>query len=116
MSGVATKILISLACAAAVYAFVCDIRIAGAARKLAQRLERERPGLWRELNPIARNFRGGQPGLKVLQRRKAVDLPGFDEDYGRLRALERKQLWALAAGAACIGLVVAGTGLWGWHW
>jgi len=116
MTSAAIKVLISIACAAIVYAFVCDIRIAGTARKLAQRLEQERPELWRGLNPIARNFRGGQPGLKVLHRRKAVDLPWFEEEYGRLRALERKQLWAVAAGAACIGLVLAGTGLWGWHW
>ena len=116
MPGITIKILISSACAAIIYAFVCDIRIAGMARKLAHRLEQERPQLWRGLNPIARNFRGGLPGLKVLRRRRAVDLPGFEEEYGRLRALERKLLWAIAAGAACIGLVLAGAGLWGWHW
>ena len=116
MTSAAIKVLISVSCAAIVYAFACDFRIAGMARKLADRLDKERPELWRGLNPIARNFRGGQPGLKVLHRRKAVDLPGFEEEYGRLRALERKQLGAIAAGAACIGLVLAGTALWGWHW
>ena len=71
------KVLISLAVASLVYAFVCQIRMSRKASKLADWLQKERPELWSELNFIARNWNGGQPGLKILYRRNVVGLPSL---------------------------------------
>ena len=110
------KIFTSLAAVAIIYAFLCNIRISRKARELANRLQKERPELWSSLNPFTRNYNGGHPGLKLLYRQKVVDLPGFDEAYEKLHAIERKLLWGIAIGAACIGAVIIGTRYWGWHW
>ena len=110
------KILISTAAVSVVYAFVCKIRLSKGADKLSRRLEKERPDLWSGLNAFARNWGGGHPGIKLLYRRKAVDLPGFDEEYRQLRALERKLLKGLGLGSACIALLLIGTRFWGWAW
>ena len=110
------KILLLLAAVSIVYAFVCQIRMTQKASRLARRVEKERPDLWSELNPVARNWHGGHPGLKLLKRRNAVDLPGFDQEYAQLHAMEQKFFWGVGMGSACIGLLIAGFLFWGWHW
>ena len=110
------KIFISLAAVASIYAFLCNIRMSRKARVLASWFQQERPDLWSTLNPFSRNYNGGHPGLKILYRKKAVDLPGFDEAYGQLHAMERKMLWGIAISAISIGAVIIGTRYWGWHW
>ena len=110
------KILISLSAVTIIYAFVCEIRLARKARKLANWLQKQRPDLWSELNSFARNYNGGHPGLKILYRRNAVGLPLFDQQYEQLRSLERKLLWGIGIGSVCIGLVIIGSKFWGWHW
>ena len=82
------KILISLATVSIVYAFVCQIRMTQKASRLAHRVEKERPELWAKLNVVARNWHGGHPALKLLKKNNAVDLPGFDQKYEQLRAIE----------------------------
>ena len=109
------KILISLAVASIVYAFVCQIRMSRKASKLADWLQKERPDLWSELNFIARNWNGGQPGLKLLYRRNVVDLPSFDQQYEQLHSIERQLLWGITVGAVCIGLVIIDFKFWGWR-
>ena len=79
-------------------------------------LKEMRPDLWSELNFFARNWNGGLPGIKLLYRRNVVGLPEFDQKYEQLNALERKLLWGIGIGSLCIGLVIAGSRIWGWHW
>lgn len=110
------KILISLAAISLVYAFVCNIRLSRKAARLAKWLKKERPDLWSGLNYVARNFNGGQPGLKLLYRRNVVGLDRFDREYEQLRSLERQLLWGVVTGSVCIGLVLIGFRFWGWHW
>lgn len=110
------KILISLAGISAVYGFVCHIRMSQKAGKIANWLQKERPDLWSQLNPVARSWNGGQPGLKLLYRMKVVGLPRFDQQYAQLQALERHLLWGVIIGVLCIGLVILGYKFWGWHW
>ena len=107
---------ISLGVVAAVYSFWCNIRIAGKSSKIRERLEQEAPRAWSALNPIARNWNGGQPGIKLLHRQKSVNFPGFEDDVKQLLTLERKMLWGMGLAMACIGLVAAGTKFWGWQW
>jgi hypothetical protein len=109
------KILISLAGISIVYAFVCNIRLSRKARKLAKWLQKERPDIWSELNFIARNWNGGQPGLKLLHRRKVVDLPRFYQEYEQLHSFEQHFLWGIGIGVVCIGLVLIGYKFWGWN-
>ena len=116
MTSLQIKILICLACLAIGYAFVCHIRLSQQATRLADWLSKERPDLWSGLNPVARNWNGGQPGLKLLYRSKVVGLARFDREYPRLQSLERQLLWGVVTGAVCIGLVFVGTRYWGWHW
>ncbi len=108
-------ILVPLAVVSVVYAFVCDIRLSRKASKLRKWLQRERPELWSELNFFARNLSGGQPGLKLLYRRRVVGLPEFDRQYEQLRALQWKGLWSIGIGSVCIGLVLVGSRFWGWR-
>ena len=110
------KIMITLAGISIIYAYVCEIRLSRKAARLANRLRKERPDLWSELNIVARNWNGGLPGLKYLYRRNVVDLPGFDREYGKLQALERKFHWAVGLGVACFCTLFAGFVFWGWHW
>jgi hypothetical protein len=110
------RIFISAAAVSILYAFVCSIRLSRKARRLADWLEKKRPGLWSELNPVARNWNGGMPGLKFLYRKKVVDLPMFDRRYEQLHAVERQLLWGIVLGSVCIGLVAVGSRFWGWHW
>ena len=110
------KILISLAGVSIVYAFLCNIWLSRKASKLANWVQKERPGLWSELNFVARNWNGGQPGLKLLYRRKVVDLPLFDQRYEHLRFIERQLLLGIIIGSVCIGLVLIGSRYWGWYW
>jgi hypothetical protein len=110
------KILVSLAALSIVYAFVCNIRLSRKASRLANWLQKERPDLWSELNFIARNWNGGQPGLKILYRRNAVSLPYFDQQYAQLHSIERQVLWGIIVASVCIGLVFIGSKFWGWHW
>jgi hypothetical protein len=110
------KILISLAGVSIVYAFVCNIRLSRRAGKLANWLQKERPDLWSELNFVARNWNGGQPGIKILYRRNVVGLPSFDHQYEQLHSIERQLLWGIGIGSLCIGLVIIGFKFWGWDW
>ena len=116
MPSIQVKILITLAVVAIGYAFVCNIRISQKAGRLADWLRKERPELWSELNPVARNWNGGQPGLKLLHRRNVVGLPRFDREYERLRILERQLVWGLVTGSVCLGLVILGIKYFGWDW
>lgn len=110
------KILISIAAIVCIYGFVCQIQLTRQAGNLSKRVARDRPDLWSQLNPIARNWNGGQPGLKFLYRTQNIDIPGFKEDYNKLQILERRLLWAIAIGAACIALAGIGTKLNLWQW
>jgi hypothetical protein len=116
MPGLQVKILITLAVIAIGYAFVCNIRMSQKAGRLANWLRKERPDLWSELNPVARNWNGGLPGLKLLNRRNAVGLARFDREFERLRVLERQLVWGLVTGAVCLGLVILGIKYFGWDW
>ena len=89
------KILISIAAISIIYAFVCEIRLSRKASKLANWLQKERPDLWSELNFVARNWNGGQPGLKILYRRNVVGLPSFDQQYELLHSMERQLIWGI---------------------
>ena len=110
------KILLSLAGVSIVYAFVCNIRLSRKASKLTNWLQKERPDLWSELNFVARNWNGGQPGLKILYRRNVVGLPSFDHQYELLHSMERQLLLGIIIGSVCIGLLAIGLRFWGWHW
>ena len=110
------KILLSLGALSIVYAFVCNIRLTRKASKLANWIQKECPDLWSELNVIARNWNGGQPGLKLLYRRNVVDLPSLDQIYKQLHSMDRQHLWGIIACSVCIGLVTIGLKFWGWHW
>jgi hypothetical protein len=109
-------ILVLLAGGSVIYAFVCDIRLFRKSSKIRKLLQRVRPELWSELNFFARNWNGGQPGIKLLYRRNVVGLPEFDQQYEQLNVLERKLLWGIVIGSLCIGLVIVGTRFWGWQW
>jgi len=106
----------SLAAVAVVYAFWCDIRMANKSRKIRARIEQEAPGPWSGVNPFARNWNGGQPGIKLLHRRGLVHYPGFEEEVQQLRDLERRMLLGIGLGTVCLGLVAAGTRFWSWQW
>lgn len=107
---------VSLAAAAVIYSFWCNILITRKASGIRDRLIREAPGPWSELNPIARSWHGGQPGIKLLYRNKRVLLAGFEDEVLELLDLERRMLWGLGVGVACIMIAVGGTELWGWQW
>jgi len=109
-------ILVSLAVITIVYAFVCDIRLSSQAGKMSKRFAAERPDLWEQMNAVARNWRGGQPALKLLHRRGDLDLAGFGKQYAALQTLEHRMLLAMAIGAACIVLAVIGSKFGGWQW
>ena len=110
------KILLSLGALSIVYAFICNIRLTRKASKLAKLIQKERPDLWSELNVIARNWNGGQPGLKLLYRRNVVDLTSFDQQYKQLHSMERQLLWGIVVCSVCIGFVFIGSKFLGWHW
>ena len=110
------KVLISLGAISIIYAFVCEIRLTQKARMLAGLIKAERPELWQSLNIVARNWNGGHPGLKLLYRRNVVGMPRFDQGYLKLHALERKLVWGVIVGSACIGLVAFGINFLGWQW
>lgn len=110
------KILIVLAGISIVYAYVCEIRLSRKARQVANWLRKERPGLWSELNIVARNWNGGYPALKVLYRRNVVGLSRFDREYAQLHAIERQLLWGIGIGVVCLGALVAGFIFLEWHW
>jgi len=110
------KVLISLGAVSVVYAFICEIRLIQKARILADLIKNERPELWQSLNVIARSWNGGHPGLKLLYRNKVVGISKFDREYIKLHALERKLVWGVIIGSACIGLVAFGINFLGWHW
>lgn len=110
------KILISLAGISLVYAFVCEIRLSQKARQLAEWVKNVRPELWAELNVVARNWNGGHPGLKLLYRKRVIDLPKFDREYKQVQALERKLLWGIGIGVGCLCLLFLGLRFLGWHW
>ncbi len=116
MTSLEIKLLVSLACVATIYAFVTETRMVNRARKLRDWLQHERPDLWKDINLVARNWRGGQPGLKLLYQRKVIDLPRFDLEYEHLQSMERKQWWGIGIGITCIGLVLIGSTWWGWQW
>ena len=116
MASLQIKILISIAFLSIVYAFICNIRLSKKASKIANWLHKQRPDLWSDLNFVARNWNGGQPGLKILYRRNVVGLPYFDQQYEQLHSIERQLLWGIIVGSVCIGLVIIGFKFWGWHW
>ena len=116
MTSPAIKVLVSLAGVSIVYACVQQIRMTGKARQLRAWVEQEQPEPWSQLNPVARNWHGGLPGLKLLHRQKVVDDPEFARQFGQLRVLERQMLYGIAVGAACIALTIAGFSFWGWVW
>lgn len=102
--------------AAVVYAFWCSIRIGKQSGRIREHLQREAPEAWSKLNVLVRNWNNGQAGILFLHKKKLVDYPGFEQEVQQLRSLERKMLWGIGLGVACIGLVVAGTELLGWQW
>ena len=110
------KILISLSAVSIVYAYVCQIRMTQKASRLARWIQEERPELWSGLNVVARNWHGGHPALKLLKKNNAVDLPGFDQKYEQLHAMERKFFWGVGIGSVCIGALLAGFLFFGWQW
>lgn len=110
------KILVSGACVSILYAFVCDMIILRRARKLMNWLQQERPELWSKLNFVVKRVRGGQPALKMLKRKNAVDHPEFNRQYEQMNSMQRKVLWGIGTGLICVGLAIAGSRLWGWHW
>ena len=110
------KIFLTLAGVSIVYAFICDIRMSRKASRLANWLQKERPDLWSELNYVARNWKGGHPGLKILYRRNVVDLPEFDREYKQLHSMERRFIWSVGIGSVCIGTLMAGFMFLDWHW
>jgi len=110
------KILLSLASLSIVYAFVCEIRLSRKSRHLAKWVQNEYPELWAGLNFVARNWQGGYPGLKVLYRRNAIGLPGFDQKYKLLQGVEHQMLWGMGVGVVCMTLLFPGLTFWGWHW
>jgi len=116
MASAQIKTLVSLAGVSVVYAFVCEIQLSRKASKLRNCLKKMRPDLWSELNFFAKNWNGGLPGIKLLYRRDVVGLPELDHEYEQLNALQRKLLWGIGIGSLCIGLVIAGSKFWGWHW
>jgi hypothetical protein len=106
----------SATAAAVVYAFWCSIRIAKQSGWIREHVRKEAPEAWEKLNAVERNWNNGQPGIMFLYRKKLVDYPGFEQEVRQLRDLERKMLWGIGVGIACIGLAVAGTELLGWQW
>lgn len=106
----------SLVVAATVYSFWLSIRVAGRSGRIRERLKKEAPEAWSKLNPIARNWNNGQPGIKFLHKEKLADYPGFEEEVEELRAMERRMLWGIGLAITCIGVVIAGTELLGWQW
>jgi len=112
MASLQIKILIPIAALSIVYAFICNIRLSKKASKIANWLNKQRPDIWSELNFVARNWNGGQPGLKILYRRNVVGLPYFDQQYEQLHSIERQLVWGIIVGSVCIGLVVIGFKDW----
>ncbi|MDH3561593.1 MAG: hypothetical protein OEN52_11640 [Gammaproteobacteria bacterium] len=110
------KILLVLASASIGYAFVCEIRLSRMASRVASWLKKECPGLWSELNIVARNWNGGYPALKMLHRRNVVGLPRFDREYAKLLAIERKLFWGVGTGVMCFSALIAGFIFLDWHW
>lgn len=108
--------LVSAASVSVIYAFINDIQLSRKASKLRKWLERERPELWSNLNVFARNWKGGQPGLKLLHRNNVIDLRHFDQQYEQLRVVERRVMWGVVLGSMCMGVAIMGSWLWGWQW
>jgi len=109
-------VILTSSATAVVYAFWCSIRIAKQSGRIRERLKKEAPEAWSQLNVIVRNWNNGQAGIMFLQKKKLADYPGFEEEVQQLRGLERKMLWGVGVGVVCIGLAVAGTELLGWQW
>ncbi|NNJ95176.1 MAG: hypothetical protein HKP57_10560 [Halobacteria archaeon] len=116
MTSPGIKILLVLASVSIVYAFVCEIRLSRKASRVASWLQKERPGLWSELNIVARNWKGGYPALKILHRRNVVGLSRFDREYAQLRAIERQLFRGVGTGVVCLGALIAGFLFLDWHW
>ncbi|MBT8445527.1 MAG: hypothetical protein KJO38_00185, partial [Gammaproteobacteria bacterium] len=83
---------------------------------VASWLQKERPGLWSELNIVARNWKGGYPALKILHRRNVVGLSRFDREYAQLRAIERQLFRGVGTGVVCLAALIAGFLFLDWHW
>ena len=108
--------MISLAGISVVFAFICQIRLTQKATKLANQLKKKYPDLWSELTFIARNSSGGYPGIKILIKRKQVELPKLEQEYKQLQLIEKKLLCGLSVGMVCIASVIIGFKYLGWHW
>ena len=106
---------VSLATVATVYSFWLSIRIRGKAGRIRARLEKEAPEEWSKLNPIARGWNNGQPGIVYLHKRKLAGYPGFEEEVEQLRAMDRRMMWGIGFAIGCILLVIVGKELLGWQ-
>ena len=116
MTSPGIQVLLTTAAVALGYAFVCQVRLTSRAEELGSWVRRERQEIWSKLNPVARSWSGGLPALKLLHRRGLAGLPGFESRYAVLGDLERRMLWGMGVGAACLGFVAFGIRVLGWHW
>ena len=107
---------VSIAAVALVYAYVCEIRMDSAARRVRSWLEEARPEAWTGLNAVHRHALGGRIGLKALRKGRLADDDDFAERYAKVAALERRKLVGMLFGALGIAVAITGSAVFGWAW
>jgi len=107
---------VSVAAAALVYAYVCEIRMDSAARRVRAWLVEARPEAWADLNAVHRHALGGRIGLKALRKGRLADDDDLAARYAEVEALGHRKLLGMLIGGLGIGVAIAGSVLFGWTW
>jgi len=107
---------VSVSAVALVYAYVCELRMDSAARRVRSWLETARPEAWTGLNAVHRHALGGRIGLKALRRGLLGEDQEFAERYIPILRLERRKILGMLIGAMGIGTAITGAAVFGWAW
>ena len=116
MTSIPVMIGVLVAAIAVVYAFVQNHRQVREGQAIKEWVLANAPQAWESLGPLHRRWLSPEVGLTLLRRRKVIDDPAFDQQFGKMREYGRKKLRALIIGMIAILIVLVGTKLFGWTW
>ncbi len=116
MTSIPVMIGVSIAALAVVYAFVLNHRQVREGQAIKEWVLANAPEAWEGLGSLHRRWLSPEVGLTVLLRKKAIEDPAFEQQFGRMREYGRKKLQALIVGTIAILIVLVGTKLFGWTW
>ncbi len=116
MTSIPVIIGVSIAALALVYAFVQNHRQLREGQAIKEWVLANAPEAWESLGSLHKRWLSPEVGLTVLLRKKAIEDPAFEQQFGQMREYGRKKLQALIIGTIAILIVLVGTRLFGWTW